>query len=91
MLSSKNLASAGQFLIHAQQRMHRSISVVTLSLIEMAAVGHTLAQVPQTVQESSWVSGETVIDLAPLASYGNLPGTTKTNIGGYASRRGWEL
>ena len=67
------LASSGQFLMQAQQWMHSSILVATLSLIEMAAVGHALAHVPQTVQVSSLLTGETAMDRAP-PSYGNLPG-----------------
>jgi hypothetical protein len=78
ILSSITLAPVGQFLIQAQQRMHSSILVVTLPLIEMAEVGHELAHVPQMVQVSSLVTGETAIDFAPLASYGNLPGISKS-------------
>ncbi len=59
MLSSQTLAPVGQSLIQAQQRMHSSILVDTLPLIEMPAVGHTLAHVPQTVHVSSSVTGET--------------------------------
>ena len=47
--SSHSLAPVGQFLMQAQQRMHAPISVATLSPTEMAAVGHTLAQVPHTL------------------------------------------
>ena len=72
------LAPVGQFLIQAQQRMHSSILVATLLLIEMAAVGHTLAHVPQTVHVSPLVTGETAIDRAPPLSYGNLPGICKS-------------
>ena len=64
--------------MQAQQRMHRSILVTTLLLIEMAAVGHTLAHVPQIVHVSSLVTGETAIDRAPSASYGNLPAISKS-------------
>ena len=52
--------------MQAQQRMHRSISVATFPFIEMAAVGHESAQVPQTVQTSAWVTGATAIDRAPM-------------------------
>ena len=79
MLSSITLAPVGQFFIQAQQRMQSSISVATLPLIEMAAVGQTLAHVPQTVHISSFVTGETAIDLAPPASYGKLPGISKSS------------
>jgi hypothetical protein len=48
--SSQLRASAGQFLIQAQQRMHNPTSATTRPFTEMAAVGHTAAQVPQTVQ-----------------------------------------
>ena len=78
MLSSITLAPVGQFLIQAQQRMHSSILVATLPLIEMAAFGHTLAHVPQIVHVSSLLTGETAIDRAPSASYGNLPGISKS-------------
>ena len=57
--------------------MHSSILVATLPLTEMAAVGHTLAHVPQTVHVSSLVTGETAMDRAP-PSYGNLPGISKS-------------
>ena len=67
------LAPVGQFLIQAQQRMHSSILVARLPLIEIAAFGHTLAHLPQTVQVSSLVTGETAIGRAPPATYGNLP------------------
>jgi hypothetical protein len=78
MLSSITFAPVGQFLMQAQQRMHSSISVTTLPLIEMAAVGHTLAHVPQTVHVFSSVTGATAIARAPPAAYGNLPGTFKS-------------
>ena len=78
ILSSITLALVGQFLIQAQQRMQRSILVTTLLLIEMAAVGHTSAHVPQTVHVSSLENGEIAIDRAPLASYGKLPGISKS-------------
>ena len=58
--------------------MQSSISVATLPLIEMAAVGHTLAQVPQMVHVSSLVTGETAIGRAPAASYGKVPGIAKS-------------
>ena len=57
MLSSQTLAPVGQFLTQAQQRMHSSILVATFPLIEIAAVGHPLAHVPQTVHVSSLVTG----------------------------------
>jgi hypothetical protein len=72
------LAPVGQFLMHAQQRMHSSTSVATRPFIEMAAFGQTLAQVPQTVQVSSFVTGEAAMDRAPSASYGYLPGTSNS-------------
>ena len=68
----------GQFFIQAQQRMHRSVSVSTESPIEIASVGHTLAQVPQTVHFSSSVTGETAMGRAPLAWYGKLPGISRS-------------
>ncbi len=77
MLSSQTLAPVGQFLTQAQQRMHSSILVATFPLIEIAAVGHPLAHVPQTVHVSSLVTGEKVIDRGP-PSYGNLPGISKS-------------
>ncbi len=78
MLSSITLEPVGQFFIQAQQRMQSSIAVATLPLIEMVAVGHTLAQVPQTVHVSSLVTGETAIGRAPAASYGKVPGIVKS-------------
>ena len=80
MSSSQTLAPVGQFFMQAQQRMHRSVSVVTLPLIEIAAVGHTLAHILQRVHVSSVVAGATVMGLAPLATYGNLPETFKSSI-----------
>lgn len=77
MLSSQTLAPVGQFLIQAQQRMHKSIFVSTCPLIEMAAVGHTPAHVPQTVHVSSLVTGAAAMDRGP-PSYGNLPGISKS-------------
>jgi len=77
LLSSQTLAPVGQFFVQAQQRMHSSTSVATLPLIEMAAVGHTLAHVPQTEHVSSLVTGETAMDRAP-PSYGNLPGISRS-------------
>lgn len=64
--------------MQAQQRMHSSILVATLPLIEMAPVGHTLAHVPQIAHASSLVTGDTAIARAPSASYGNLPGTSES-------------
>ncbi len=47
--------------MQAQQRMQSSILVATLSLIEMAAVGHTLAHVPQTSHVPSLVKGYLIL------------------------------
>ena len=74
---SQTLAPVGQFLMQAQQRMQSSIVVATLPLIEMAAVGHTLAHVPQTVQVSSMVTGARSLIRTP-PSYGNRPGISRS-------------
>ena len=65
MLSSHALASVGQLLTQAQQRMHNSTLVSTLPFIDMAAVGQTLAHVPQSVHVSSLLTGATAIDRGP--------------------------
>jgi len=67
---SITLAPSGQFFMQAQHLMHFSTFVVTLPLIDMAAVGQTLTHVPQTVHTSPAVTGEISSGRAPSALYG---------------------
>jgi hypothetical protein len=72
---SITLASEGQFFTHAQQRIHFSASVTTVSATVMAPVGQTEAQVSHWVQSSSWVIGE-IAPLELLSLCGKFPGTS---------------
>lgn len=44
--------------MHAQHRMQADLSVATLSLTVIAAVGQTAAHSPHLLHRSSWVMGE---------------------------------